>query len=351
MRILSFDLGCTSRKATKTDLTVLDIETGETIRSSIPTTATALVSAIKTHRPDRVVMEITLGTGWVVDLCRAAGVGEIQVVNPMDEAWRNRTSKTDRRDADLLAKLSAVGQVRTVHVPTKDVRQWRELIACRQRLVRDRTALKCQIKSILRSEGLPTSNLWTVTGMASLTALAVPLSTCAAAEMWKGRLFLALERLKELAAHAKTVDVRLERLTEASPLAMELMKLDGIGPRTAETAVAVFDDPLRFRNRKDVGAYVGLVPRVHQSGSTNRHGAITKAGHAVLRSLLVEIVHLAIARPGWIKDIYDKIQRGDKTRKHRAVVATARRVAVILWAKCRDHRRANPTLTTLHLAA
>lgn len=344
MLILALDLGSTCRAATKTFATLQDTLSGEIRRTSVPTSPEGLLGLVRTHRPDRVVLEQTSSTGWVVDLLRAAEVPEIQVVNPKDEAWRNRTSKTDSQDADLLAKLSATGQVRTVHVPEKRVREWRCIIGFRNELVRQRTRIKNHIKALLRAQGLPAGKgMWTVEGLAHLKLLARPLNDCLAADLWRGALHVSLQQLQEATAHRDLITGRLDRLVDDCPMAQVMTALDGIGARAAEQIAATLDDPRRFATRRKVGAYIGAVPRVRQSGTTLRHGGITKAGSPGSRGILTQIVHAAIRRnTPWIADIYHHIKRGDRTRGLRAVQATVRRVLVILWAKCRDHRRAHP---------
>lgn len=340
MRILALDLGSSS---SKTAVSILETLTGELRRTRVDTQASVLLELLRSERPDRVVMEATNVTGWVVDLCRAYGVAEIQVVNPMDEAFRNRTSKTDPKDADLLAKLSVSGQVRLVHVPERPVREWRGLIEYRHRLVRDRTRLKNRIRRLLRQEGLPSRKLWNAEGMAYLEAQAKPLADCDERELWRGMLSEELERLREADLHLNEVESRLDRMAAGSRDVQELVALAGIGNRTAEAVVATLDDPLRFKNQKDVGAYFGLVPSVHQSGKQLRHGRITKAGNRIVRSLLVEIVHLATRHSEhWITKIYRQLLRDDPSRRKRAIVATARRLIVIFWAKLRDLHRAPP---------
>lgn len=351
MRILALDLGSTSRKTTKTYATLLDTDSGAIERTNVATSADALLSLIGTWRPERVVVEITRGCGWVVDLCRGAGVQEVQVANPMDPAWRNRTSKTDRNDADLLARLSGTGQLRTVHLPEREVRCWRDLIGYRHRLVRDRTRIKNRIRSTLMDQGLPTGKLWSRTGLASIAALAKPLAVCAVDELWRGQLWIDLLRLREVGVHLTSVTKRLDHLVEASSSAAHLLTLPGIGGRCAEIIVAAIDDPRRFRNRKQIGAYFGLVPRVFQSGSSLRVGRITKAGDGLARAMLVEVVHLGIRHEGWMRTTYERYLRNDPTRGKRALIATARHLAVRLWAKLRDHRRLHPDHPTIPIAA
>src|SRR5258708_3897430 len=113
MRILALDLGTAS---TRTHAHLLDTETGEIIRQAIATSASAFIDLLQSLKPDHVVTEPTPITGILVDICAAKEI-TIQVANIRDPAWQNRTSKTDRNDAELMARLAATGQLRTVLVP------------------------------------------------------------------------------------------------------------------------------------------------------------------------------------------------------------------------------------------
>ena len=113
----------------------------------------------------------------------------------------------------------------------------------------------------------------------------------------------------------------------------------GVGPRLAETVVAVIDDPKRFKNAKQVGAYAGLVPRQIESGTMTRTGRITGRGNKLLRGLLVEVAWLMRRYNGHLRNVFDRVCRGSRTRKKIAVVATARRLLVICWAMLRDGTR------------
>ncbi|HKY46277.1 MAG TPA: transposase, partial [Pyrinomonadaceae bacterium] len=132
------------------------------------TTPAALVRMVQEVKPDRVVIEVCNIAGWVSDRLRGLGVA-VQVANTNDDAWRWRKvkKKNDRGDAFKAARLSAVNQIKEVHIPTIEVRQWRALIAFRQQLVRRRGRIKNHIRDLLVSEGqlLPRgSSCWTQLG-------------------------------------------------------------------------------------------------------------------------------------------------------------------------------------------
>src|SRR5262245_36238068 len=131
MRILALDLG-----KYKTVACDYEAETGKYRFATVVTTPKALHDLIVDREPQRVVIEICSMAGWVADLVRSLGI-ELQVANTADERWRwrNVNQKNDRRDALKAAQLSAVNQLRPVHVPEPTMRQWRALIAYRSKLV------------------------------------------------------------------------------------------------------------------------------------------------------------------------------------------------------------------------
>lgn len=344
MKILGIDLGTTR---SKTAASLLETDSAEIKRTSVPTSATELMDMFRRWTPDLIVMEATANVGWVVDLCRAMGLRFI-VAKTTDEAWRNRSTKTDRRDADLLARLGACNQIRAVHIPEQDVREWRSFIKFRIRLVQARTRIKSHIKSILRQRDMPTSGLWCERGLCSLRLLAKPPQACEPSELWRAQLWMELRRLHEAEQSLAEAERTLNARGKSDVGVKTLTEIDGVGPRLAETVVAFLDHPTRFRNRREVGAYAGLAPRIRQSCSETRMGGISKTGSPELRRLLVEVVWLGIRREGWMQETFVRLCRDDPQRRNRAVVAIARRLLIRCWAKLRDLHR--PPLSSVKAA-
>ena len=108
--------------------------------------------------------------------------------------------------------------------------------------------------------------------------------------------------------------------------------------------MTVLDDPHRFASGKEVGSYLGLVPRQYQSGSTDRQGAISKQGHRQLRGLLVEVSWLALRYNPPLRRRYERICNGIRSRRKIAIVAVARKLAIIAWAMLRDETPWRPPL-------
>jgi transposase len=237
--------------------------------------------------------------------------------------------KNDRRDALKLAKLLYIGEVPSVHVPSADVRAWRELITFRRKLIEKRTRAKNGIRGLLRSLGIQAPRkpgLWTKRGLAWLKQLALDNL------MHALKRDLLVEEIISLSEQLLRVEKELGRYSAGSVAVQILRSIPGVGPRTAEAVAAFIDDPHRFRNSKCIGAYFGLVPSQDQSGSTNRLGHITREGSATVRQMLTEAVWQAVRRSPTVCAYLERVQRGDPDRRKIAIVATAHYLVRVMWS-------------------
>jgi transposase len=335
MKILALDLskfksvGC-----------VYEAESGEHRYRRVNTRPAELHDLLVEIEPDRVVIEVSSVSGWVSDLVRGLGI-ELQVVNTNGEAWRWRSvkQKHDQADALKLARLSAMNQLELVHVPAPEIRQWRAVIKYRQHLVGRRTDIKNHVRELLVREGviLPRGRkCWSQEGFAGLEEMARSWEEVEISELWRGELQAELEQLQVIQERIREVEAKLETLAQADDRVGLLRTIPGVGPRLAEAMVALIDDPHRFKRARDVGAYLGLVPRQYQSGEMNRLCRITKRGSKLLRSLLVEVSWVSLRYNPWLRSLYERMNRGSKTRKKIAIVAVARHLAIYCWAMLRD---------------
>ena len=336
--ILAIDLG-----KFKSVACIYQCGDGQHQHRTIPTRPAAMHDLIVEVAPGCVIIEVGSAAGWVKDLCEALDV-PVQVANPNAEAWRwrNVKRKTDKDDSLKLARLWALGQLPTVTLASAKVRQWRSLIAYRHTLVGRRTAIKNSIRAILDRQGLGHAggkSGWTQAAVASLRLMARPLATVADEELWRGQLQVELAALEQIEPLIQLVEAKLESLAGADQRVKLLQTIPGVGPRLAETVVAVIDDPRRFKSAKQVGAYAGLVPRQMESGTMSRTGRITGRGNKLLRGLLVEVSWLMRRYNPALRAWFDRVCRGSRTRRKIAVVATARKLLVICWAMLRDGSR------------
>jgi transposase len=148
MNILALDIGKYS-----TVFCDYVCESGEHEFGRVNTAPQAIHDLIVSKQPEKIVMEICSIAGWIVDIARVLGK-ETEVANTSHDAWRwkNVKKKTDKEDALKLAKLSAMNQIPTVHVPAKKVREHRSLIKYRQRLVKNKTSIQNSIRAIFSGQ-------------------------------------------------------------------------------------------------------------------------------------------------------------------------------------------------------
>jgi len=341
MKILALDLG-----KYKTVGCAYEGETGRHRFKASGTTPAGLAQLVKEVQPDRVVIEVCNIAGWVCDLLRGQGL-EVQVANTSDDAWRWRKvkRKNDRCDALKAAQLSAVNQLREVHIPRLEVRQWRALIAFRQQLVQRRSRIKNHIRDLLLTEGqiLPRgASCWTQLGAARLQELAKPFSEVGLHELWRGQLDIELRQLRAVQQEIAAAEAQLDAIAAADGRVALLRTIPGVGPRLSEAIVALLDQPARFHHAREVSAYVGMVPKELDSGETQRRGRITKHGSRLVRSLLVEVAWAGMRYNPWVRQTYHRISGGKKSRKKIAIVAVGRRLLVRCWAMLRDGTRWRP---------
>jgi len=335
MRILALDLG-----KNKTAAYLLDRDRQEQSHRTVRTSPTSLHDLIVDVAPDRVVFEICPLAGWLSDVVRALRI-QLQVVNVAHDAWRwrNVRAKSDRLDAIKLAELSLVDQLSLVHVPDRDTRQWRSLIAYRKQVVGRRTQIQNSIRAMLDREGLtmpPGSKGWSSESVERLGGLACPLAQATFEELWRGQLALELDSLAAVNRQLDELEKKLNVLAGADERCRRLMSIPGVGHRLSEVVVATLDDPKRFRSGRQVGSYVGLTPRRYQSGQSDRQGRISRMGNTLLRSMLVEVAWIGLRYNAWMREVYESVRRGSATRKKIAIVAVARRLLVVCWAMLRD---------------
>lgn len=335
MKILALDLG-----KSNTCGCIFDTSTAEERFVTVRTRPDELCRLLERERPGHVVFEVCTQAGWVHDLVTASGA-KSHVANPNHEGWRwrNVKRKTDRLDAAKLAGMLAMRQLPEVHMPSRRVREQRALISYRQQLVARQTRIKNTVHSLLLRRGIvhPRGRHgWTQKARAQLAELARPWDEVGREDLWRAELGEELEALEQTEQRLVRVERKLDELARGDERIQRLQTIPCVGPRTAELLAAVIDDPRRFRSGKQVGSYVGLVPRQYQSGQMDRSGHISKQGHRELRSLLVEVSWLALRYNPHLRSVFERICRGTRSRRKIAIVAVARKLVIIAWAMLRD---------------
>jgi transposase len=143
-----------------------------------------------------------------------------------------------------------------------------------------------------------------------------------------------LATIEHINAQIASFDKALEAQVEKSPGGQVLTTISGVGALTAMAFVLTLEDPSRFRRGRDVGAYLGLVPKQRQSGDSDPQLRITKAGDGLVRKLLVQCAHHILGPFGVDSDLrrygLRLAERGGKSAKKKAVVAVARKLSVLM---------------------
>ena len=334
MTILGLDIG-----KFKSVACWYDPRTRDAAFTTVATDPDAIRTLLSDRRPDLVAFETCTVAGWVADICSELGLA-YQVANPMDEAWRwSRVKrKTDRDDALKLARMAALGQLPTVHVPSPEVRQYRGLVAYRARLVGRRTAVQNRLRALAQAHGLllPRGHrAWTREGLAALRAIGRPPESCEPGQIWRAEFAIECDGLEPLLNQIGRVEQPLDAAGQSDPRVRLLETIPGVGRRTAEVIAVYLDDPKRFRTAGEVSAYAGLVPKQFQSGETDRLGRITKRGPRLLRKALVEAAWVMQRYNPWAARTFERLSRGQRGRRKTALVGVARKLLVRSWAMLR----------------
>lgn len=308
---------------------VLDATGAVHARGTAATTARGLRRALASYRGARVVLEVGTHSPWVSRQLTADGYA-VLVANP----WRVRriaeaTSKSDRLDAELLARLGRADPalLRPVVHRSARAQQDRTVVRVRDQLMRTRSALVGQARGLAKALGhrLPrcdADRFATRVAQAELSGIFPSLPAL-------------LEIVATLTRQIATLDREIATLCrEQYPETARLRQVAGVGPITALTYVLTLEEPRRFARSRDVGAYLGLRPKRYQSGAADPALGISKAGDPYLRRTLVQAAQYILGHYGPDTALrrfgLRLMARGGRAARKRAVVAVARKLAVLL---------------------
>jgi transposase len=314
---------------------VLD-EAGEVVEEiKVPTTEAGLRRLLSGRPACRVALEVGTHSPWISSLAAELG-HEVIVANARQVALISQSGrKSDRVDAEALARLARTDArlLSPIQHRGRGARRDLMLIRSRDALVASRTQLVNHVRHQVKVWGqrLPSC---------STEAFASKVKGALPAEL-QSALAPIVEAVGRLSAQIRAYDAEVERLcTEVYPETARLRQVSGVGSLTALGYVLTLESPARFRKGRDVGAYLGLVPRRRQSGDCAPELRISKAGDKTLRRLLVGASHYILGPFGPDTDLrrwgLGLAGRGGKTAKKRAIVATARKLAVLLLALWRS---------------
>lgn len=308
---------------------VLGAEGERRDQGKLKSTADGLRSAFEGLSPVRVVIETGTHSPWVDELLSSMG-HEVVVANARRVHLISKSQrKSDRSDAELLARLGRVDTelLSPVKHRGKRARTHLELIRARATLVGLRTKLVSHVRGATKSIGVRlagcSTKVFHVRALEQLTDELEPIVSP------------LLDTIGDLTARIRDYEKRIDSLCEESyPETALLRQPKGVGPITALCFALTLEDPGRFEKSRQVGAFVGLVPKRRQSGASDPQLRITKAGDRMLRMLLVQCAHHILGPFGEDSDLRRHGERiaaaGGTNARKRAVVAVARKLAVLM---------------------
>jgi len=245
-----------------------------------------------------------------------------------------RRQKTDRRDAKHILDLLLDGRFPRIWVPSAEIRDVRQLLRHRQKLVEIRTQVKNQLQHLALNQGVRRKRrLWSKEGRAVLEAL--PLQGWTAKR--RGDLIEMLDRLE---TQVEELDQEVRAEAQRRPEVRLLMTHPGVGPVVGLAYVLTIGPAARFPRGKHIASYLGLIPREHSSGGRQKLGAISKQGNTMMRTLLVEAAQTASRFDQELRRDYSRL----RARKHSALakVMVARKLAVRMYWMLWENKAYSP---------
>jgi transposase len=298
---------------------------------------------------DEVVIEAT-GNAMAVVRVLSPYVARVIVANPLQvKAIAHAHVKTDKIDAGVLASLRAADFLPEIWLPDVDTERLRRLVARRNQVVRHRTRIKNEVHAILHAHLIPPcphADLFGRLGRIWLSRQVMPDDECTAIE----RHLRELDRLGE---DLGVLDREIAQAAINDPMVKRLLTVTGVNLIVAAGLVAAIGEVRRFPEPQKLVSYVGLNPRVRQSGlGLAQHGRISKRGRSHARAMLVEAAWAAAKAPGPLRAFFLRVRA---RRGHQiAAVAVARKLAVLCWhllTKDADYQWARPALVANKLRA
>jgi transposase len=243
-------------------------------------------------------------------------------------------------DSKKLSEALRGGQLRSIHVPSPIYRELRHLVQLRDTQVRQLTATKCRIKSLLLYQGMAfpaEDGKWSARVLRELQVL-----PCSAAVRFK--LDHLIGTLQFHYHTAATVQKEIRRFCQNDPELRQsidlLTSIPGIGWIVASHLAARLGDWREINNVRQIGGFLGLVSSEHSTGDHEDRGAITRSGDSRLRNKLIQSAWVAIGKDPELRAFYRRIyqRHPQKVAARKAIVAVARKLTTRIYAVLKQQR-------------
>lgn len=320
---MGVDIGDRKSRYAIVDSEAVVVEEGDAV-----TTWEGITQLLDRHEPMVVVIEAGTHSPWMSRLIKDLG-HQVLVANvrKVEAIYKNKR-KRDRIDAITLARLGRLDPELLHPIEHRGEQAQIDLsvIRSRQALQKARGSLITHIRGLVKSVGGRLQDCDT-DNFHKQAPRQIP------GVLWRSVQPL-VKTIAQMTRELDKMDRLIERLLQSYPETERLRQVNRVGPITSLAYVLTLDNPQRFAKSRSVGPYLGMIPRLDESGGTRREGRITKEGDRLLRSLLVQCAHQILGPFGEDCDLRRFGLRlagsGGRYAKKRAVVAVARKLAVLL---------------------
>jgi transposase len=274
-----------------------------------------------------VVIEATYGWYWAVDLLQDAGF-RVHLAHPSGNDWGKRRVKNDERDARDLADLLRLGRLAEAWIAPPAVREARELVRYRAKLVQLRSGLKAQVHAVMAKEGvLPRlDDMFGPGGQRQLNEMQL-------ADVYVVRIESLRDLIEVYDREVAMLEIKIHQLLRHDRGYQAVQALHGVGRTMAAIFVAEIGDVTRFKSAEALCSWAGLAPRHRESDTKVLRGGITKMGSKLVRWAALEAVARYHGGTRLQRDFHRIAQRRGKNK---ARVAVARRLLTLVYYGLRD---------------
>ena len=251
-----------------------------------------------------------------------------------------KRNKTDTNDARGIAEITRTGRdyLTEVYVKSAACYEVRAQLIMRHRLVQQRLANENMIRGLLRVYGgrVEPGAKSAATYRERVVQQLLLINDHEGINL-RPRILPVLDLCERLQADAERIEAELEALAAANPVCRRFMAVPGVGAITALSFFTAVEEPGRFRRADDVAAYLGLTPRVYQSGESLTHGKVSKMGNRLTRTHLVNAATVLLSATNTFSSLKDwGVRLAKKVGFNKAKVAVARKLATVLFGMWRD---------------
>jgi transposase len=286
------------------------------------------VEVAKAGPGPEVVIEATYGWYWVVDFLQQECGATVHLAHPSGLNWGQRRRKDDVADAVDLVDMLRLGRLPEAWIAPPQLREVRELVRYRAKLVALRSGLKAQVHAVLAKEGVPVpmSDLFGVAGNRLLDD--TPLGSA-----YTMRVTSLRHLIEGYDTQIGVVEAELAPRFRDDPGYQAIQQIPGIGPVLAQVFIAEIGDIARFPSARHLASWTGLTPRHRESDQKVTRGRITKQGSRLLRWAAVEAAQ-KLRSGSFLKTDYRRI--AERRGKSIAKVAVARKIITLVFYGLRD---------------